>query len=274
MKKKTKKKPPSPIYFLVSPLSRPRKSTRARSRPNAETRVQEERVSPRTMVLLDVESIKSMAPGRFFRDHKGPINSLDFHHSEDLLVTTGAFAVEKWDGSISLTRHPCPPPSSSPRLRGTRDVSRRHVIRGDTLAFPLFFALRPHELGGVQSPQPVGSRARTFFYFFSLRPPVCPSSLSHTTPLRPSNTPRRDRRRRRPSPVPHQHGQAAEDALLQEVRVLVRHLHARLTGCGVCIQGEERERAPSFVPHHSNPPQPSLPSHTKRLQTTPQTNEM
>jgi COMPASS component SWD2 len=42
------------------------------------------------MVLLDVESIKSMAPGRFFRDHKGPINSLDFHHSEDVMVTVGA----------------------------------------------------------------------------------------------------------------------------------------------------------------------------------------
>mmetsp|Transcript_13247 Transcript_13247/g.32149 ORF Transcript_13247/g.32149 Transcript_13247/m.32149 type:complete len:343 (-) Transcript_13247:315-1343(-) len=41
------------------------------------------------MVLLDVESIKSMAPGRFFRDHKGPINSLDFHHSEDVMVTVG-----------------------------------------------------------------------------------------------------------------------------------------------------------------------------------------
>ncbi|EEH60425.1 COMPASS/Set1C complex protein [Micromonas pusilla CCMP1545] len=41
------------------------------------------------MVLLDEQQIKSMAPGRFFRDHTGPINSLDFHHTEDVMVTVG-----------------------------------------------------------------------------------------------------------------------------------------------------------------------------------------
>ena len=44
------------------------------------------------MVLLDEQQIKSMAPGRFFRDHTGPINSLDFHHTEDVMVTVGASA--------------------------------------------------------------------------------------------------------------------------------------------------------------------------------------
>ncbi len=43
------------------------------------------------MVLLDENAIKSMAPGRFFRDHKGAVNSLDFHHTEDVMVTVGTF---------------------------------------------------------------------------------------------------------------------------------------------------------------------------------------
>jgi len=42
------------------------------------------------MVLLDENAVKSMAPGRFFRDHKAAINSLDFHHTEDVLATVGA----------------------------------------------------------------------------------------------------------------------------------------------------------------------------------------
>jgi hypothetical protein len=46
---------------------------------------------PATMVLLDENAIKSMAPGRFFRDHKGAVNSLDFHHTEDVMVTVGTF---------------------------------------------------------------------------------------------------------------------------------------------------------------------------------------
>ena len=28
-----------------------------------------------------------MVPGRFFRDHKGAINSLDFHPTDDVMVT-------------------------------------------------------------------------------------------------------------------------------------------------------------------------------------------
>ena len=43
------------------------------------------------MVLLDENAIKCMAPGRFFRDHKGAVNSLDFHHTEDVMVTVGTF---------------------------------------------------------------------------------------------------------------------------------------------------------------------------------------
>ena len=43
-----------------------------------------------TMVLLEENSIKSMVPGRFFRDHKAAVNSLDFHHTEDVMVTVGA----------------------------------------------------------------------------------------------------------------------------------------------------------------------------------------
>ena len=43
-----------------------------------------------TMVVLDENSIKSMMPGRFFRDHKAAVNSLDFHHTEDVMVTVGA----------------------------------------------------------------------------------------------------------------------------------------------------------------------------------------
>ena len=42
------------------------------------------------MVVLDENSIKSMMPGRFFRDHKAAVNSLDFHHTEDVMVTVGA----------------------------------------------------------------------------------------------------------------------------------------------------------------------------------------
>ena len=42
------------------------------------------------MVVLDHETIRSMVPGRFFRDHKGPINSLDFHPTDDVMVTVGA----------------------------------------------------------------------------------------------------------------------------------------------------------------------------------------
>jgi hypothetical protein len=42
------------------------------------------------MVLLEENSIKSMVPGRFFRDHKAAVNSLDFHHTEDVMVTVGA----------------------------------------------------------------------------------------------------------------------------------------------------------------------------------------
>jgi COMPASS component SWD2 len=42
------------------------------------------------MVVLDLESVKSMAPGQFFRHHKGAVNSLDFHHTEDVMVTVGA----------------------------------------------------------------------------------------------------------------------------------------------------------------------------------------
>ena len=34
-----------------------------------------------------------MAPGRFFRDHKGAVNSLDFHHTEDVMVTVGAWQI-------------------------------------------------------------------------------------------------------------------------------------------------------------------------------------
>lgn len=69
-------------------------------------------------MLLDAESIKSMAPGRFFRDHKGAINSLDFHHSEDVMVTVGASV-----GSVPARL--APPPSLSFPFRiavMTRDV--------------------------------------------------------------------------------------------------------------------------------------------------------
>jgi|TARA_B110000977_G_scaffold6540_1_gene9136 hypothetical protein len=45
------------------------------------------------MVLLGENAIKSMAPGRFFRDHKGAVNSLDFHHTEDVMVTVGAWQI-------------------------------------------------------------------------------------------------------------------------------------------------------------------------------------
>ena len=45
--------------------------------------------SPATMVLLGENAIKSMGPGRFFREHKGAVNSLDFHHTEDVMVTVG-----------------------------------------------------------------------------------------------------------------------------------------------------------------------------------------
>ena len=192
MKKKTKKKPPSPIYFLVSPLSRPRKSTRARSRPNAETRVQEERVSPRTMVLLDVESIKSMAPGRFFRDHKGPINSLDFHHSEDLLVTTGAFAVEKWDGSISLTRHPCPPPLFiTTSAWNERRVSPTCHTRGHSRISLVFCAATTRAWWCAITPACWISRANLFLLFLSPPAGLSVQSLTHHSPPSLQHTPTR-----------------------------------------------------------------------------------
>ena len=41
------------------------------------------------MVALDVEAVSRMSPGRFFRDHASAVNALDFHHTEDALVTTG-----------------------------------------------------------------------------------------------------------------------------------------------------------------------------------------
>ena len=41
------------------------------------------------MVALDVTTVSHMAPGRFFRDHTSAVNALDFHHTEDALVTTG-----------------------------------------------------------------------------------------------------------------------------------------------------------------------------------------
>jgi COMPASS component SWD2 len=41
------------------------------------------------MVALDVDAVSRMAPGRFYRDHEGAVNALDFHHTEDALVTTG-----------------------------------------------------------------------------------------------------------------------------------------------------------------------------------------
>ncbi len=41
---------------------------------------------------LTPERVAALAPGRFFRDAGGAINSLDFHRTEDLLVCSGAFA--------------------------------------------------------------------------------------------------------------------------------------------------------------------------------------
>ena len=46
-------------------------------------------ISPAAMVALDVEAVSRMSPGRFFRDHASAVNALDFHHTEDALVTTG-----------------------------------------------------------------------------------------------------------------------------------------------------------------------------------------
>ena len=72
------------------------------------------------MVVLDENSIKSMMPGRFFRDHKAAVNSLDFHHTEDVMVTVGA----------------CPPAISwvfSPRARAPRRRSDASATRPTTL---------------------------------------------------------------------------------------------------------------------------------------------
>ena len=57
-----------------------------------------------TMVLLDENAIKSMAPGRFFRDHKGAVNSLDFHHTEDVMVTVGTFDRQAKNPGVLLHR--------------------------------------------------------------------------------------------------------------------------------------------------------------------------
>ena len=46
-------------------------------------------LSLRAMVALDLDAISRMAPGRFFHDHTTAVNALDFHHTEDFLVTTG-----------------------------------------------------------------------------------------------------------------------------------------------------------------------------------------
>jgi|TARA_B100001540_G_scaffold200288_1_gene176418 hypothetical protein len=70
------------IIFRAAPL-RSSSSTPSRAAPRS--------IAPvAAMVLLDENAVKSMAPGRFFRDHKAAINSLDFHHTEDVLATVGA----------------------------------------------------------------------------------------------------------------------------------------------------------------------------------------
>jgi hypothetical protein len=46
--------------------------------------------APAAPVDLSSEVVASMAPGRFFRDTSAPINSLDFHRTEEWLVCAGA----------------------------------------------------------------------------------------------------------------------------------------------------------------------------------------
>ena len=41
-------------------------------------------------VLLNAGSLAGLAAGKSFRDNAGTVNSLDFHRSEDLLVTASA----------------------------------------------------------------------------------------------------------------------------------------------------------------------------------------
>ena len=123
------------------------------------------------MVVLDHESIRSMVPGRFFRDHKGAINSLDFHPTDDVMVTVGARP-----SPPALTRPPEIPQSKRAKRAKIRPLNRR-------------------------------------------RPPP------------------RHRRRRHDPDVPHQQRRVGQDAVLQEVRVLLRHLHARVAGGALRLEG-------------------------------------
>ena len=136
------------------------------------------------MVVLDHESIRSMVPGRFFRDHKGAINSLDFHPTDDVMVTVGARP-----SPPALTRPPEIPQSKRAKRAKIRPLNRR-------------------------------------------RPPP------------------RHRRRRHDPDVPHQQRRVGQDAVLQEVRVLLRHLHARVAGGALRLEGR--------VDRYRTEPRPNL----------------
>jgi hypothetical protein len=45
---------------------------------------------------------------RTFADNKGPINSIDFHRSEDLVVTAGACVARPCGGGSKSALHMCP----------------------------------------------------------------------------------------------------------------------------------------------------------------------
>jgi hypothetical protein len=121
------------------------------------------------MVLLDENAIKSMAPGRFFRDHKGAVNSLDFHHTEDVMVTVGTFDRPAKNPACSRTEGTARAWISAPRA----------IARGSARKPPA--PERPHDPRGwrvtAEPPKPRSALVPD--------PPVPPARISF---FRPSST--------------------------------------------------------------------------------------
>ena len=111
------------------------------------------------MVLLDENAIKSMAPGRFFRDHKGAVNSLDFHHTEDVMVTVGTFDRPAKNPGVL-------PAPKAPHARGSL---RRARSRGEARGSLQRPSARTTRAARASPPSPRNPEARS-----SLTPPSRP----------------------------------------------------------------------------------------------------